>query len=66
MQAKKQQSEHHAAAQRLAFQAGPYEVRLAETNAEIEAAQALRYRVFYQENHGIPSAEMEAAGRQGI
>jgi putative hemolysin len=27
---------------------GPFQVRLAENNADIEAAQALRYRVFYE------------------
>jgi putative hemolysin len=60
MQAKPQSIE----TQRIAFQAGPYEVRLAESQAEIEAAQALRYRVFYEENHGQPTAEMVAAGRE--
>jgi len=49
---------------KLSFQAGPYLVRLAETRTDIEAAQALRYRVFYQENHGSPTQEMVAAGRE--
>jgi putative hemolysin len=36
------------------------EVRLADGRAEIGAAQALRYRVFYQEMGAKPSAEMAA------
>ena len=40
------------------MQAGHYEVRLAKSLAEIEAAQALRYRVFYLENNGHASKEM--------
>lgn len=36
------------------------EVRLAETRQEIEAAQALRYRVFYDEMGAKPSADMQA------
>jgi putative hemolysin len=43
--------------------AGPLEVRLATTPAEVEAAQALRYRVFYEEMSAVPSAEMAATGR---
>lgn len=42
---------------------GALEVRLAETEAEVEAAQALRYRVFYEEMSAIPSPEMQATGR---
>ncbi len=42
---------------------GALEVRLAETEAEVEAAQALRYRVFYEEMSAIPSPEMQASGR---
>ncbi|MDP2329970.1 MAG: GNAT family N-acyltransferase [Reyranella sp.] len=37
--------------------AGDFEVRLAETAAEIDAAQALRYRVFYDEMQARPSPE---------
>jgi L-ornithine Nalpha-acyltransferase len=37
--------------------AGDFEVRLAETAAEIDAAQALRYRVFYEEMQARPSPE---------
>ena len=64
MQAKQQPVEQQSISPKLSFQAGPYQVRLAETSAEIEAAQALRYRVFYQENHGSPTPEMVAAGRE--
>jgi len=38
--------------------AGDFEVRLAKTAEEIDAAQALRYRVFYEEMAAQPSAEM--------
>ncbi|HEV8029217.1 MAG TPA: GNAT family N-acetyltransferase, partial [Stellaceae bacterium] len=37
---------------------GTLQVRLAETMADIDAAQALRYRVFYEEMGASPSAEM--------
>jgi putative hemolysin len=39
------------------------EVRLAESAAEIDAAQALRYRVFYDEMKAKPSPEMAARRR---
>ena len=42
---------------------GDLEIRLAETEAEIAAAQALRYRVFYEEMSASPTPEMEAAKR---
>jgi putative hemolysin len=42
---------------------GDLELRLAETEAEIEAAQALRYRVFYEEMAAAPTAEMSALRR---
>ena len=38
--------------------AGALEVRLAETELEVEAAQRLRYRVFYEEMSAIPSPAM--------
>lgn len=38
--------------------AGSLEVRLAETDHEVEAAQRLRYRVFYEEMNAIPSPAM--------
>lgn len=39
------------------------EVRLAETEEEIEQAQRLRYRVFYEEMSAIPSPEMRTERR---
>src|SRR5215813_13745048 len=42
---------------------GLLEVRMAETESEIEAAQKLRYHVFYEEMSAIPSPEMRAARR---
>lgn len=43
--------------------AGDFEVRLAETAAEIDAAQALRYRVFYEEMTAQPTPEMATKRR---
>lgn len=43
--------------------AGDFEVRLAETAAEIDAAQALRYRIFYEEMSATPTPEMAASKR---
>lgn len=43
--------------------AGALEVRLAETDGEVEAAQRLRYRVFYEEMSAIPSPDMRAQRR---
>ena len=43
--------------------AGDFEVRLAESVAEVDAAQALRYRVFYEEMKARPSAEVAARRR---
>ncbi len=42
---------------------GSLEVRLATTPAEVEAAQRLRYDVFYREMSAKPSPEMAASGR---
>jgi len=42
---------------------GSLEVRLAETAAEIDAAQALRYRVFYEEMGAKPTPQMTARQR---
>ncbi|HUO92341.1 MAG TPA: GNAT family N-acyltransferase [Rhizomicrobium sp.] len=42
---------------------GSLEVRLAETEAEVEAAQRLRYRVFYEEMSAIPSPAMRESRR---
>lgn len=43
--------------------AGQMEVRLAECAAEVEAAQALRYRVFHEEMGAKPTPEMARMGR---
>ena len=43
--------------------AGALEVRLSRTADEIDAAQALRYRVFYEEMSAVPSPEMRARRR---
>jgi putative hemolysin len=43
--------------------AGTLEVRLAETEHEVEQAQRLRYSVFYQEMSAIPSPQMRERGR---
>jgi putative hemolysin len=45
------------------IRSGSLEVRLTESDAEIEAAQALRFRVFYQEMAAKPSPEMAAVAR---
>jgi putative hemolysin len=45
------------------IQAGNLTVRLATTHEEIDAAQALRYRVFYQEMQARPTAENRARER---
>ena len=42
---------------------GALEVRLAETEHEIEQAQRLRYTVFYEEMSAIPSPRMRETGR---
>ena len=42
---------------------GALEVRLAETDAEVEQAQRLRYRVFYEEMAAVPTPQMRAEGR---
>jgi putative hemolysin len=43
--------------------AGNFEVRLAKRAAEIDAAQALRYRIFYEEMKAHPSPEIAARQR---
>jgi putative hemolysin len=43
--------------------AGDFEVRLAQTPAEVDAAQALRYRIFYEEMAAQPSPEMATTRR---
>jgi putative hemolysin len=51
------------AAQVLDLVSGPLQVRLAETAADVDAAQALRYRVFYDTMGARPLAGMEQARR---
>ena len=43
--------------------AGALEVRLAETEMEVEQAQRLRYQVFYEEMSAIPTQEMRHTRR---
>jgi len=47
----------------VAIRAGDLELRLAESDDEVAAAQALRYRVFYEEMGATPTPEMVAAKR---
>ncbi len=47
----------------LLAEGGVLEVRMAETDIEVEAAQRLRYRVFYEEMSAVPSPEMRAEKR---
>lgn len=47
----------------LIFTQGNYTVRLAETETEIAAAQALRYRVFYRENGARPNSQQKKLER---
>jgi putative hemolysin len=42
---------------------GALEVRLAETDSEVEQAQRLRYQVFYREMSAIPSPQMREVER---
>lgn len=42
---------------------GSLEVRLAQSPEEVEAAQRLRFRIFYEEMSAKPSAEMQAERR---
>lgn len=42
---------------------GNVEIKLAETEEEVEAAQRLRYRVFYEEYAAVPNEEMARARR---
>jgi L-ornithine Nalpha-acyltransferase len=52
-----------SAGARVAVWSGALEVRLGETAAELDAAQALRYRVFFEEMGARPSAEMARVRR---
>ena len=54
------------AASTLAFEelrAGDLGVRLAQDADEVDASQALRYRVFYDEMGAVPDAEAARSGR---
>lgn len=42
---------------------GEFELRLAETEEEVFAAERVRYRVFYEEMKATPTPEMAAVGR---
>lgn len=46
-----------------ALTAGNLEIKIAASEEEILASQALRYRVFYEEMNALPTAEMRAAAR---
>lgn len=52
-----------AGARPVHFQSGMLEVRLAETPHELDEAQDLRFRVFYDEMKAKPTAAMAAARR---
>jgi putative hemolysin len=52
-----------ASAPRVQVWAGNLEVRLAETEAELDAAQALRFRAFYEEMGANASARVRLARR---
>jgi len=55
--------EGHLAQWPVLATSGALEVRLAETDAEVEAAQRLRYRVFYEEMTAVPTPEMRESRR---
>ena len=57
------QSSITAATRFGALRAGTLEVRVADSEAEIDAAQALRYRVFYEEMSARPDARTAATRR---
>jgi putative hemolysin len=46
-----------------AVRQGDLEVRLARSEAEVRAAQRLRYRIFYEEMAARPTSDMQAAAR---
>ncbi len=48
------------------LRAGSLEVRLARTAAEVDASQALRYRVFYEEMDAVPDADRARRRRRGL
>jgi len=52
-----------AGARPVEILAGDIELRLAESDEEVKAAQALRYRIFYEEMSAEPTAEMSRLRR---
>ncbi len=54
---------HNDEARPVCIRAGDFELRLAENDAEVEAAQSLRYHVFYEEMAARPTVEMAAVHR---
>jgi putative hemolysin len=54
---------HNDETRPVTIRTGDFELRLAENQAEVEAAQTLRFRVFYEEMAAHPTAEMAAARR---
>ncbi|MBX7146609.1 MAG: GNAT family N-acetyltransferase [Alphaproteobacteria bacterium] len=53
----------HQHPQPVAIRLGDIELRLAKDAREIEAAQALRYKIFYQEMAAQPTEDMKKTGR---
>lgn len=54
---------HNDETRPVSIRTGDFELRLAEGQAEVEAAQALRFRVFYEEMAAHPTVEMAAVRR---
>jgi L-ornithine Nalpha-acyltransferase len=54
---------HNDETRPVCIRAGDFELRLAENDAEVEAAQSLRYHVFYEEMAARPTVEMAAVHR---
>jgi putative hemolysin len=61
--AKQVPAPRHVDREAVAVRSGALLVRLAEDEEEIRAAQALRYRVFYEEQRAVAAPEVAAAGR---
>ena len=54
----------YASTRPVELRAGEIEIRLAETEDEVREAQALRYRVFYEEMSAKPTPEMQKVRRE--
>jgi len=54
----------YASTRPVELRAGEIEIRLAETEDEVREAQALRYRVFYEEMSAKPTPEMQRVRRE--